>query len=130
MTYPQLCGFQKRFDARILSCLEKAGVAKLAESGAGLDRVHDEWDDVLSGGERQRIGFARLFWHAPKFAILDEATSACNAEGETALYTTCVNEGITLLSIAHRMELRRFHQAELALVGDGSGAWTLTTLTH
>lgn len=83
---------------------------------------------VLSGGERQRVGFARLFYHAPRYAILDEATSACNAEGEASLYAACLEEGITLLSIAHRMELRRFHSAELRLVGDGSGAWTLTEL--
>jgi ATP-binding cassette subfamily D (ALD) protein 3 len=39
-----------------------------------------------------------------------------------------VEAGITCISIAHRLELRRFHQQELVLKGDGTGAWELREL--
>jgi len=73
-------------------------------------------------------GFARLFFHQPKYAVLDEATSAVNPEGEKELYRRTVAMRTTVFSIAHRMELRHYHQLELQLTGDGSGDWRLLPL--
>ena len=38
------------------------------------------WADMLSGGEQQRLGFARLFYHRPQFAIMDEAAVTFDAQ--------------------------------------------------
>lgn len=128
LCYPAMAGFQRHFDDRILECLQAVGLGKLAESPAGLDLVHDEWDDILSGGERQRLGFARLLYHAPKFAVLDEATSAINPDEEGRLYEKLTSAGVTYISIAHRMELRKYHSVELVVKGDGLGGWELRKL--
>ena len=115
-------------DERIRRCLRMAGLGKFVDGdvpGVGLGTRHLEWNDVLSGGERQRVGFARLFYHAPPFAILDEATSAINPDEEGKLYEHVIAGGTTVVSIAHRLELRRFHKKELKLRGDGNGGWEL-----
>jgi ABC-type uncharacterized transport system fused permease/ATPase subunit len=50
----------------------------------------------------QRLGFARLFFHKPKFAILDESTSGLDRENEDLVYENLNKLGITLISVAHR----------------------------
>jgi ABC-type uncharacterized transport system fused permease/ATPase subunit len=60
------------------------------------------WDRILSGGEMQRLGFARLFYHQPAFAFMDEATSAMDIEMEQGLLQRCIDTGITMVSIVHR----------------------------
>jgi len=77
------------------------------------------WERLLSPGQRQRLAFARLLLCRPRIAILDEATSALDVETEASLYERCRELEITMVSVAHRMSLRRWHQRELRLSGEG-----------
>jgi ABC-type polar amino acid transport system ATPase subunit len=47
----------------------------LLARGQGWDSVQS-WQETLSGGEKQRLAMARLLFHKPAYAILDECTSA------------------------------------------------------
>eukprot|EP00808_Paulinella_micropora_P006840 g641.t1 len=84
------------------------------------------WEDKLSLGETQRLAMARLFWHKPKYAILDECTSAVSLQMEARLFTTCRRMGITLITISHRPALQEYHNRMLIL--DGNGGWSLEDL--
>ena len=86
-----------------------------------MDTVQD-WFNAFSGGQKQRIAMARLFYHRPKYAILDECTSAVSSEVEDELYSTCAKIGITLFTVSHREYLKRHHRFVLSFVGE-KGAW-------
>lgn len=107
-------------DTIIIDMLRAAHLGILVERPGGLDAVHD-WAEVLSGGQKQRLGFARLLFHRPDFAILDEASSAVSVDIESLLYTMVKKAGITLISVSHRPSLWCFH--DLVLKFDGAGGY-------
>ncbi|WOL09483.1 hypothetical protein Cni_G18236 [Canna indica] len=92
-----------------------------------LDRypLEDEinWGDELSLGEQQRLGMARLFYHKPKFAILDECTSAVTTNMEERFCEKVRAMGTSCITISHRPALVAFHDIVLSL--DGEGGWTV-----
>lgn len=76
----------------------------------------------------QRVAMARLFYHHPLFAILDECTSAVSDEVEDIIYTSCRKLGITIFTVSHRPNLARHHELILKFNGRG-GQWDVKEVT-
>lgn len=71
---------------------------------------------------------ARLFYHAPQFAILDECTSAVSVDVEGSMYQYCREVGITLFTVSHRRSLWKHHDNVLQF--DGRGEYEFKPITE
>lgn len=112
-------------DADLLRILGTVEIEHIVDRVGGWD-AEEEWRDVLSGGLQQRVAMARLFYHAPKYAILDECTSSVTLEIEKAMYDNAKALGITLMTVSHRRSLWKYHQNILQF--DGQGGYIFTKL--
>ena len=110
-----------------IQAARRAAAETTSVSGSGLDAVQ-KWEDVLSLGEQQRLAMARLFWHEPKFAVLDECTSAVSIDVEKRLYTAAAEKGITSITISQRLSLEEYHTQQLELGNFNAQGWQLRSL--
>ncbi|TGJ65325.1 hypothetical protein EYR41_009301 [Orbilia oligospora] len=110
-------------DAELQGILEAVRLGYLRDREGGWDTQKD-WSNVLSGGERQRMAFARLLYHEPKYAFVDEGTSAVSSDVEGLLYETAKERGITLITISTRAQLKKYHTYQLRLgMGEYGAEW-------
>ncbi|SAM03938.1 hypothetical protein [Absidia glauca] len=112
-------------DKDLLDILHVVQIGHIVDREGGWE-VEKEWAIALSGGDKQRIAMARLFYHSPRYAILDECTSAVSMDIEKIMYTHATDLGISLLTVSHRPSLWKYHNYILQY--DGQGGYVFTKL--
>lgn len=105
--------------------LEMVDLLDLLERDPTGDNPDINWAEELSMGEQQRLGMARLFFHKPAYAILDECTSGVTIDMEERFCDIVRDLGCTCVTISHRPALVAFHDIVLAL--DGEGGYNIHT---
>ena len=98
-------------NSRIERALEVAQLSDFVKNlPAGLDSEVGSRGSKLSGGQRQRLGIARAMFTQPKLLILDESTSALDAQTELMVSEaiSAIPYKITIIVIAHRLSTVRF----------------------
>eukprot|EP00842_Homolaphlyctis_polyrhiza_P000442 jgi/Hompol1/1399/HPOL_003052-RA len=112
-------------DNDLMAILKIVQIGSLVDREGGWD-VEKDWKDVLAGGDKQRVAMARLFYHRPRYAILDECTSSVGMDIEKIMYTHSQELGISLMTVSHRPSLWQYHNWILQF--DGQGGYVFTEL--
>jgi vitamin B12/bleomycin/antimicrobial peptide transport system ATP-binding/permease protein len=116
VSYPEKAGAFT--DSEIVDALK---LCRLEEFAGRLDEVA-HWEQVMSPGEQQRLAFARALLYQPAWLFLDEATASLDDATQDYLYCL-INSRLpntTIVSIAHREDVRQFHTTVLSLGANGS----------
>lgn len=110
-----------------ISAMVSQSAEQQQQQGTAYDRHLSilGWMELLSPGEQQKMSVARVLFGCPKFAVLDECTSALDPEAEATLYQAMAEAGITFVSVSHRSSLLPFHTKQLHL---SSGSFVLSNI--
>ncbi|HVM00528.1 MAG TPA: ABC transporter ATP-binding protein [Egibacteraceae bacterium] len=107
---------------------EIRAAARVAQAAGFIEALPDGYDTpvgergyTLSGGQRQRVALARAVLADPAVLVLDDATSAVDAEVEEAIHRALAERspGRTTLMITHRESTIGFAD-RVVLVEDGT----------
>ena len=128
LAYPAKDGDARLDRVRIQAILDEVDLGYLLEQYGTEEMV--SWGDVLSLGEMQRVAMARLIFHEPAFAILDECTSAVSGDMERRLYGVILKSRNTAyITISHRPVLKMYHD-QLLTIGLPDATYTLDNIVH
>ncbi len=89
------------------ACVDAAVHDVVQSLPGGYDGRLLEGGANLSGGQRQRLEIARALVNEPSIVVLDEGTSALDAETERFVLDRLRRRGCTSISIAHRLSAIR-----------------------
>jgi len=109
-------------DAELRAALDLAGASEFVDAmDEGVDTMVGDRGVKLSGGQRARISLARALLKQPSLLILDEASSALDAETERRIQENLLETGgeRTTIAVAHRLSTIRNADEILSMV-DGS----------
>ena len=113
---------QSANDQELQTALELAGAWEfIQELEEGLDTMVGDRGAKLSGGQRARVSLARALLKQPSLLILDEASSALDAETERRIQENLIASGNdrATLAVAHRLSTIRNADEILSMV-DGA----------
>lgn len=110
---------EQHTDAAITALLERV---RLGVHAAQLDKVRI-WQEALSPGEQQRIALARILLQRPTVIVLDETTSALDADNAQHFYRQLCDDlpDATIIGVLHDDRLRHFHTHRL-MIDEGHAA--------
>jgi ATP-binding cassette subfamily B protein len=112
----------KADDASVESALKTAGAWDFVQDlEEGLQTMVGDRGSKLSGGQRARVSLARAVLKQPSLLILDEASSALDAETERRIQENLLASGSdrATIAVAHRLSTIRNADEILAMV-DGA----------
>ena len=113
---------QSANDDELQTALELAGAWEfIQELEEGLETMVGDRGAKLSGGQRARVSLARALLKQPSLLILDEASSALDAETERRIQENLIASGNdrATLAVAHRLSTIRNADEILSMV-DGA----------
>jgi ATP-binding cassette subfamily D (ALD) long-chain fatty acid import protein len=117
--YPLTAEEQEIPDSMLEAILNTVGLGYLSLRW-GLDHTPDlDWSDVLSSGEQQKLAFARVLYHRPAFAILDESSSALDEKAQEKCLRACRASKIVMIHVTHRSSVITGHELVLTYLGPG-----------